>query len=178
MATHKPVALVTGASSGIGLAPAAAGERSIEQAKALFDTNFLGVVSLPYVALYAASKHAVEGYSESVDHEPGYTRTQFENNTLEADAKLDLYQDIRASVSRVVNHAMAHADIPDVVAQVVLKAACAERPKLRYTAGKSAGQLQFMRRFAPAGFLDAAIRKTLKLEAKPLLHGQPSRQTN
>ncbi|MBC3953534.1 MULTISPECIES: oxidoreductase [Pseudomonas] len=204
--------------AGFGLAPAAAEESSIEQAKALFDTNFLGivrttravvphmrrqgsgriinigsilgVVPVPYVALYAASKHAVEGYSESVDHElrthgirvtviePGYTRTQFENNNLEADAKIDLYHDIRASVSKVVSHAMANADTPDVVAQVVLKAAAAEHPKLRYTAGKSAGQLQFMRRFAPAGFLDAAIRKTLKLDAKPPMQAQPSRQTH
>ncbi|CAM3130774.1 short-chain dehydrogenase/reductase [Pseudomonas floridensis] len=192
--------------AGFGLAPAAAEESSIEQAKAVFDTNFmgilrttravvphmrhqgggriinigsiLGVVPVPYVALYAASKHAVEGYSEALDHElrtqgirvtviePGYTKTRFETNNLEADAKLDLYQEVRTSVAKVVNTAMMNADGPEVVAEVILKAARAERPKLRYTAGKAASQLQFMRRFAPAGFLDSAIRKTLKLENK------------
>ena len=83
--------------AGIGIAPAGAEESSIEQAQALFDTNFfglvrmtravvphmrrqgsgriinigsiLGVVPMPYIALYAASKHAVEGYSEALDHE-------------------------------------------------------------------------------------------------------------
>jgi NAD(P)-dependent dehydrogenase (short-subunit alcohol dehydrogenase family) len=189
--------------AGFGLAPAAAEESSIEQAKAVFDTNFLGVVrmtravvphmrrqgsgriinigsilgvvSVPYVALYVASKHAVDGYSQALDHElrthgirvvviePGYTRTAFESNSLQADAKLDVYEDIRVKVTKVVNQAMATAEGPDVVADVVLKAARAERPKLRYTAGKAAAQLQFMRRFAPAGVLDTGIRKAMQL---------------
>lgn len=192
--------------AGFGIAPAAAEESSIEQAKALFDTNFLGivrttravvphmrrqgagriinigsilgVVPVPYAALYSASKHAVEGYSQALDHElrtlgirvtvvePGYTKTQFESNNLQPDAKLDVYQDVRIKVTRVVNHAMATADGPEVVAEVVLQAVRAERPKLRYTAGKAAGQLQFLRNFAPARLLDSGIRKALQLETK------------
>lgn len=192
--------------AGFGIAPAAAEESSIEQAKALFDTNFLGivrttravvphmrrqgagriinigsilgVVPVPYAALYSASKHAVEGYSQALDHElrtlgirvtvvePGYTKTQFESNNLQPDAKLDVYQDVRIKVTRVVNQAMATADGPEVVAEVVLQAVRAERPKLRYTAGKAAGQLQFLRNFAPARLLDSGIRKALQLETK------------
>jgi NAD(P)-dependent dehydrogenase (short-subunit alcohol dehydrogenase family) len=192
--------------AGFGIAPAAAEESSVEQAKALFDTNFLGivrttravvphmrrqgagriinigsilgVVPVPYAALYSASKHAVEGYSQALDHElrthgirvtvvePGYTKTQFESNNLQPDAKLDVYEDIRIKVTKVVNQAMATADGPDVVADVVLQVARAERPKLRYTAGKAAGQLQFMRSFAPARLLDTGIRRALQLETK------------
>jgi short-subunit dehydrogenase len=192
--------------AGFGIAPAAAEESSVEQAKALFDTNFLGIVRMtravvphmrrqgagriinigsilgvvpvPYAALYSASKHAVEGYSQALDHElrthgirvtvvePGYTKTQFESNNLQADAKLDVYEDIRMNVTKVVQQAMATADSPDVVAEVVLQAARAERPKLRYTAGKAAGQLQFMRSFAPARLLDTGIRRALQLETK------------
>ena len=29
----------------------------------------LGIAPMPYMAIYAASKHALEGYSESLDHE-------------------------------------------------------------------------------------------------------------
>ncbi|WP_072346835.1 MULTISPECIES: oxidoreductase [unclassified Pseudomonas] len=192
--------------AGFGIAPAAAEESSVEQAKALFDTNFLGIVRMtravvphmrrqgagriinigsilgvvpvPYAALYSASKHAVEGYSQALDHElrthgirvtvvePGYTKTQFENNNLQPDAKLDVYEDIRTTVTKVVNQAMATADGPDVVAEVVLQVARAEYPKLRYTAGKAAGQLQFMRSFAPARLLDMGIRRALQLETK------------
>jgi NAD(P)-dependent dehydrogenase (short-subunit alcohol dehydrogenase family) len=84
-------------SAGFGVAPAAAEESSIEQAQAIFDTNFFGVVRMtraivphmrrqasgriinigsvlgflpvPYVALYSATKHAVAAYSEALDHE-------------------------------------------------------------------------------------------------------------
>jgi hypothetical protein len=54
-------------------------------------------------------------------------------------------------------------DRPEVVADVVLKAARAARPKLRYTAGRLAARLRLLRRFAPAAVLDAGIRKDLRL---------------
>jgi NAD(P)-dependent dehydrogenase (short-subunit alcohol dehydrogenase family) len=190
--------------AGFGIAPAAAEESSITQAKALFDTNFLGVVRMtnavvpqmrkqrsgriinmssilgvvpmPYVALYVASKHAVEGYSESLDHElrtdgirvsaiePAYTKTQFEANNIEPDMKRDEYAQLRTHLAKVVGDAMKTADEPAIVAEVVLKAIHAGQPKRRYTAGKTAAQLNFMRRFAPTGFLDTGIRKSLQLD--------------
>ena len=52
-----------------------------------------------------------------------------------------------------------------VVANVVLQAATVARPKLRYTAGGLASRLRWLRRFAPAGLVDAGIRKNLQLDA-------------
>jgi len=49
----------------------------------------------------------------------------------------------------------------------VLKAAGAAHPKVRYTAGKLAGRLRLLRRFAPASAVDAGIRKDLLLDAQP-----------
>ena len=191
--------------AGFGIAPAAAEESSIEQARSIFDTNFFGIVRMtravvphmrqqgggriinigsvlgflpmPYAALYAATKHAVEGYSESLDHElrtrgirvsviePAYTKTRFDANFLEPDSRLDVYREVRASLGKTLAKVMAAADEPGVVAEVVLKAASAAQPKLRYTAGVVAGRLRLLRRFAPAGVLDAGIRKDLHLDA-------------
>lgn len=191
--------------AGFGVAPGGAEESSIEQAKAIFETNFFGLIRMtravvphmrrqssgriinigsvlgflpmPYGALYSATKHAVEGYSESLDHElrtrgirvsviePAYTKTQFDANFLAPDAKLDEYREARALLDKVLKEVMAAADDPTVVADVVLKAADAVHPKLRYTAGKLAGRLRLLRRFAPAAALDAGIRKDLRLEA-------------
>ena len=191
--------------AGFGVAPAGAEESSIEQARSIFDTNFFGIVRMtravvpymrkqgggriinigsvlgflpmPYGALYAATKHAIEGYSESLDHElrtrgirvsviePAYTQTPFDANFVEPDAKLDEYREIRAAVSHRVKEVMATAEQPGVVADVVLKAASAARPKLRYTAGGLASRLQWLRRFAPAGLVDAGIRRDLRLDA-------------
>jgi NAD(P)-dependent dehydrogenase (short-subunit alcohol dehydrogenase family) len=190
--------------AGFGVAPAGAEESSLDQARAIFDTNFFGIVRMtraivphmrrqgsghiinigsvlglvpqPYGALYAATKHAVEGYSESLDHElrtrgirvsviePAYTKTQFDANFLEPDAKLDEYREIRSSLGKTLTELMASADEPSVVADVVLKAATAAHPKLRYTAGAIAARVRLLRRFAPAGLVDAGIRKGLNLD--------------
>lgn len=194
--------------AGFGVAPAGAEESSIEQAQAIFDTNFFGVVRMtravvphmrrqgagriinigsvlgflpmPYGALYSATKHAIEGYSESLDHElrtrgirvsviePAYTNTPFDVNLLEADAKLDEYREARSAVHQRGKDLMANAQGPAVVADAVLKAALAARPKLRYTPSGLASRLRLLRRFAPSGLVDAALRKDLRLDAVPM----------
>ena len=109
--------------------------------------SVLGFLPMPYMALYAATKHAIEGYSESLDHElrtmgirvsiiePAYTKTQFDAHLLEPDAKLDEYREVRAALGKKLKEVVAAADEPGVVADVVLKAASAARPKVRYPAG-------------------------------------------
>jgi NAD(P)-dependent dehydrogenase (short-subunit alcohol dehydrogenase family) len=195
--------------AGFGVAPAGAEESSMEQAKAIFETNFFGLVRMtravvphmrrqgsgriinigsvlgflpmPYGALYAATKHAVEGYSESLDHElrtrgirvsviePAYTKTQFDANFLAPDSKLDEYREVRTLLDRVLKEVMATADDPTVVADVVLEAAVADHPKLRYAAGGLANRLRLLRRFAPVALVDAGIRKDLRLDAPTAL---------
>jgi NAD(P)-dependent dehydrogenase (short-subunit alcohol dehydrogenase family) len=191
--------------AGFSVAPAGAEESSIEQARSIFDTNFFGIVRMtravvphmrrqgggriinigsvlgflpmPYMALYAATKHSVEGYSESLDHElrtrgirvsviePAYTKTQFDANSLEPDSKLDEYREVRAALAKKMQEVVEAGDAPGVVADVVLEAAMAPRPKLRYAAGGLASRLRLLRRFAPARLVDAGIRKDLQLDA-------------
>jgi NAD(P)-dependent dehydrogenase (short-subunit alcohol dehydrogenase family) len=191
--------------AGFSVAPAGAEESSMDQARSIFDTNFFGIVRMtravaphmrrqgsgriinigsvlgflpmPYGALYAATKHAVEGYSQSLDHElrtrgirvsviePAYTKTQFDANSLEPDAKLDEYREVRAAVGKRFAELVAAGDQPSVVAEVVLTAARAPRPKLRYPAGAAASRLRWLRKFVPAGLMDAGIRKDLRLGA-------------
>ena len=190
--------------AGFGVAPAGAEESSLDQARSIFETNFFGLVRMtravvphmrtqgsgriinigsvlgflpmPYGALYSATKHAVEGYSESLDHElrtrgirvsviePAYTKTPFDANFMEPDAKVDAYREARAGMIKRVAEVMATAEPPGVVADTVLKAANAARPKLRYPAGRLANRLRLLRRFAPAGVVDAGIRKDLRLD--------------
>ena len=63
---------------------------------------------------------------------------------------------------------MEKADPPTVVADVVLKAARSTKPKLRYTAGATAGRLRLLRKFAPAGLMDEGIRKNLRIDTLPV----------
>jgi short-subunit dehydrogenase len=185
----------------------AAEESSTTQAQDLFDTNFFGLVRLtrevlpylraqgsgrivnvgsvlgflpaPYAALYAASKHAVEGYSESLDHEtrdfgvrvtvvePGYTSTSFEANATDVDSPIGTYAPVREHVKKVLLQSVRAGDDPAVVAQVVLKAATSRTPKLRYPAGPMARRLALLKKFAPTALLDRGIRKANQLSANP-----------
>lgn len=194
--------------AGFGVAPAAAEESSIAQARAIFDTNFFGVVRMtravlphmrargagriinigsvlgllpmPYGALYSATKHALEGYSESLDHEtrtsgvricviePAFTQTRFDANLLAPDATREEYRPMRAHLSALLLRQIAQGDAPSVVADIVLKAATDHRPRIRYTAGRAAATLALLRRIAPAALVDRGIRQSFKLDAAHL----------
>jgi short-subunit dehydrogenase len=184
--------------AGLGLLGAAE-ESSISQAQALFDVNVfgvfrvtnavlpvmrnqgsgriinlssvLGLIPSPYSALYASTKHAIEGYSESLDHElrslgirvalvePAYTRTSFEENLAKPDRMLDVYEAARAGMNVILQKAITAGDAPEIVAAAILKAAKASVPKTRYTAGKMARQVSLLRRFVPASAFDKSLRK-------------------
>ena len=141
--------------AGIGLLGGAE-ESTTAQAKAVFDVNvfgtmrmtnavlpvmrrqrrgrivnlssILGLIPAPYNALYASTKHAIEGYSESLDHEvrtqgirivlvePGVTRTSFEENITRPDRPLAVYDAVRADAEKLMREIVAKGDAPEVVA--------------------------------------------------------------
>src|SRR5215208_6317003 len=148
--------------AGVGVAGAAE-ESSIEQARALFETNvfgamrmtravlphmreqgsgriinvssIVGLIPVPFMALYASSKHALEGYSESVDHEvrehgvrvllvqPGFTKTGFDASLAAADQPLPFYAERRAIVDAGLAESLQSGDDPSIVAETIVKAA-------------------------------------------------------
>ncbi len=152
----------------------AAEETSIAEAQTLFDTNLFGLLRVikvvlpqmreqrsgrivnissvlgflpaPYMALYSASKHAVEGLSETLDHEvrqfgirvalvePSFTRTNLDLN----------------------------APQPDGVAATIVDAALGAW-KMRHTPRGEASLLYRLRRFMHAGPVEKGLRKSFGL---------------
>ncbi len=181
----------------------AAEESSVGQVQALFDTNFLGVVRVtnavlpimraqgrgrilnigsvmgiipgPFGAYYAASKHAIEGYSESLDHEvrpfgirvaviePWATKTSIEANSPQGDRPNAAYAQTLARYRGAFDAAMAIGDTADAVAATILAAAQDRHPKLRYPSGKAARQTSFARRFLPRSLFDRSLRKQFNI---------------
>lgn len=190
--------------AGFAIAPAGAEESSMQQAQAIFDTNFfgvvrmtravipfmreqhsgliisissiLGLVPMPFGALYSASKHALEGYSESLDHElrsqgirvsliePAYTNTSLGINLLKADAQISAYDYIREKLHQQMLKAMSKSDDPSVVAKTILTVINSQYILPRYTAGKTAKNLKNLRKFAPVKIFDKLIQHSLKVE--------------
>jgi NAD(P)-dependent dehydrogenase (short-subunit alcohol dehydrogenase family) len=192
--------------AGIG-SSGAAEETSLAQDQSVFDVNVLGVIRMtkavlphmraqgrgriinvssilgfipqPFMAVYAASKHAVEGYSESLDHEvrehgvrallvePAVTKTGFEaaRNSMQPATPLQAYAEQRHHADDAMTAAINNGDDPATVARAIVAAATDPKPKLRYTPGSRARQISTLRRIAPSRAFDSQIRKFNRLAA-------------
>ena len=177
-------------------------ETSIAEAQALFDTNVLGILRTtqavlphmreqgsgrivnvssvlgflpaPYMGLYSASKHAVEGLSETLDHEvrkfgirvalvePSFTKTNLDINAPQTASRIPAYDSERNVVSQAIQKNVQKAPQPDEVASTIVEAALGAW-KMRRTPKGEASLLRKLRRFMPAGPVDSGLRKTFGL---------------
>ncbi|MBI2309211.1 MAG: oxidoreductase [Rhodocyclales bacterium] len=180
----------------------AAEETSIGEAQTLFDTNLfgllrtikavlphmreqrsgrivnvssvLGFLPAPYMALYAASKHAVEGLSETLDHEvrqfgirvalvePSFTKTNLDLNAPQTVSRIPDYNKELGVASRAIQNNVQKAPEPDGVAATIVTAALGAW-KMRHTPKGEASLLAKLRRFMPAGPVEKGLRKTFGL---------------
>ncbi|KAF1720269.1 oxidoreductase [Pseudoxanthomonas wuyuanensis] len=177
-------------------------ETSIAEAQMLFDTNVFGILRTtkavlpymreqrsgrivnissvlgflpaPYMSLYSASKHAVEGLSETLDHEvrqfgirvalvePSFTKTNLDVNAPQTASRIPDYGKELGTVSQAIQNNVQKAPAPDGVADTVADAALGAW-KMRRTPKGEASLLAKLRRFMPAGPVEAGLRKTFGL---------------
>lgn len=137
-------------------------------------SSVLGFLPAPYMGLYSASKHAVEGLTETLDHEvrqfgirvtlvePSFTRTNLDVNAPQTSSKIVDYDRERALATRAVVNSVKGAPEPDGVANTIAEAALGAW-RMRRTPAGEASLLSKLRRFMPAGPVDASLRKTFGL---------------
>ena len=140
-------------------------------------SSVLGLIPAPFSALYSSTKHALEGYSDSLDHEvrtfgvricllePAYTKTSFEQNMVLPDRSLDAYVSARTQSAALMREVMKTADDPEIVAERVVEPATTKSPRLRYTCGKVARRVSILRRFVPERMFEKSLRKQMGLPA-------------
>lgn len=134
-------------------------------------SSLSGFVPSPFMALYVSTKHAVEGYSQSLDHEvreygvrvllvePGPINTPFAGHSVVADTPLPLYAAGRRNYDDLLEKNLSSGDDPGVVAKVIVAATTDRNPKLRRPAGATARTISAVHRLAPARTFDRVIRK-------------------
>jgi short-subunit dehydrogenase len=138
-------------------------------------SSVMGFLPAPYMGIYAATKHALEGYTETLDHEirrfgvralliePAYTNTKFGGHSKFARVALEVYADERKRLTDGLQQNIEHGDDPRIVAEAVWTALTAKSPRLRYPVGKGVA-FSRMRRFVPAGMFDKSFRKQFQLD--------------
>jgi NAD(P)-dependent dehydrogenase (short-subunit alcohol dehydrogenase family) len=151
--------------------------RAQRAGRIIFVSSVVGFLPAPFMGFYAASKHALEGYSESLDHEvrslgirallvePGFMKTRLDKNSTVAARSIDDYAGARARVGASINASVAGGEDPSLVAATIADALGDEHPRLRYPVGKGAGMLARLRAFLPARMFDRSFRKQFHVDA-------------
>lgn len=177
-------------------------ESSISEARALFETNFFGmmrlvnvalpimraqrdgqiinmssiagIIGVPYLGIYAASKHALEGYTETLRYEtrslgirvsliqPGDIRTTIDEP--DTARSIDDYSAARTRVFADHTRSMREAPPPEIVAALIVKVVEARRPRLRYVVGRES-YVPLFKRLTPAWLAEPLVRRFFRLNS-------------
>ncbi|MFS0870226.1 SDR family oxidoreductase [Paenibacillus xylanilyticus] len=135
-----------------------------------------GLSGFPGYAPYAASKFAVEGFTESLRHEmtsfgirvvlvePGAYRTPIWDKGLGEIHRSDdsPYKDKLDAVLRYSRHAGQTAPDPQEVADLIARIARMRSPRLRYALGKGSRLIIFGKTLLPWKWLEWIIARGLK----------------
>lgn len=143
-------------------------------------SSISGRLGYPGVSSYAASKFALEGWTETLRYEmaafgiqvvlvePGSFETDIWTRNAKVTAKmLDPHSENAARVSRwrkQLDSAAKDRANPQIVADAIAKILETPQPRMRYVVGKDARMALLMRRIVPAKAFERTIVKLAGLE--------------
>lgn len=128
-----------------------------------------GLLALPYNSAYAASKYALEGYSESLRYEmlpfgvyvslvePGAVQTgTLDSSLVAARTPHPAYQAQRTRMMHQMRQLGSHSGIPlDRAAQMIARLVTTPHPRLRYPIGMQARLIPLLKQFLPQRWFEA-----------------------
>ncbi|MFO7558239.1 MAG: SDR family oxidoreductase [Desulfobacterales bacterium] len=120
-----------------------------------------GIMGIPFQSYYAASKFAVEGFSESIRMEllsqgidvvlvePGNIKTGIGKNRMVLSGVSPSYQKGYDAAKQVIEKGVDGAEPPEVVARLIYKIIRKKSPKVRYPSGNGSGMICFLLKVLP-----------------------------
>ncbi len=177
---------------------AASEELSLDQIHALFETNFFGVIQVtntvlpifraqgggqiinlssaagllttpPFFSAYAASKHALEAYTEGLRYEvrpfnihvslvePGYFKTNIAQTIATPDRPVAAYSARRQQATTLDQLGLQSARDPILVARTIAQIIRSRSPRLRYVVGLDAQVMTTAKRLLPFAVVERFI---------------------
>jgi NAD(P)-dependent dehydrogenase (short-subunit alcohol dehydrogenase family) len=150
--------------------------RRQQSGKIILMSSLAGLVGTPGQAYYAATKHALEGYGETLRIEveqfgifvsliePSFFRTEIHQRAepSEVTSILD-YDPMRHSLEDHFARSVAEGDDPQKVADLVARIAAERRPRLRYRIGSDAVWVPRVKRILPESLFFGGMRRQFGL---------------
>lgn len=139
-------------------------------------SSLAGLVGVPGQAFYAASKHALEGYTESLQAElqqfhirvsliePGFFRTNLHHSMARVSHRIPDYDSVRATIESVLMDAMSGGGDPGKVAANIVAVAASRRPNLRYRVGTDAQWVPRLKAWLPERWFIRGMRRRFRLD--------------
>ena len=148
-----------------------------QQGRIINISSMLGKVAPPGLGIYAATKFAMEGFSDAMRLEfkilgpdfhviliePGFIKTHFADNSsnVEYGTQATPYgASYAATAANSVQAGIDNAPGPEIVAEVIAKAARERNPRSRYGVTNSAKAVMFLRRLLPNRAFDSVMFRT------------------
>ena len=147
-------------------------------------SSVVGVIPEPYMGVYVASKHALEGYTETLGHEvrqfgirvsliePGFTKTSLGTNGRRTDAVLDEYGGQREKALAFIERQIRNGAKPRPVAEAIYNALTANSPRLRYRVGRQVNLVIALKWLLPEAVFYQVVRRVFQIReiGQPATH--------
>jgi short-subunit dehydrogenase len=136
-------------------------------------TSMMGLISLPLKPIYAASKHALEGFFKSLRFEvnqfnikvsmiqPMWAKTNLGTNMISVIGNITDYSQFKEQTNKYIKNSMAEGDEPALIVNKIIQMINNKNPKFRNIVGKMAGMILFLNNYAYSIF-EKAIHKSIK----------------
>jgi short-subunit dehydrogenase len=145
--------------------------RKQRQGRIITIGSILGLIGLPNVAYYSASKHALEGYFKSLRFElnqfnigvslvePMGFKTNIGENAVASKGAIKDYDIFRQKITAYTKMEFDKAAGPEPVINTVLKIVNEKTPKFSYPVGKRSGLILTLQRFAYNVFENSILKR-------------------
>ncbi|MBE9547428.1 MAG: SDR family oxidoreductase [Proteobacteria bacterium] len=137
-------------------------------------TSFAGRITVPFASIYAAGKHAVEGFSKGLRHEvmrygikvivvaPLHINTAIRMEKMYEDDSPYITEVKRVKAAR--DAGIAAAPSPEWMAGKIVKILKMKRPLPAYPMGRKAFFIAYLMRVMPETWVQSAVRKIFNVD--------------